>query len=482
MNASPITTLLEHLHCNNATIPRGDSAITPYQQDTMFRGDPELVVRPSDEKEIQEILRACHAHKIPITPCAGRSAMTGAGIATSGVCLSSEKLSGIIDIGRWENHPIARVQPGTYLKAMHGALLAQGWFYPPSPTSRAECMLAGTVSTNATGDTTYKYGPTRRYIRALKIAHADGSMKEYVRPWDHHVTETKNRAGYCLDGPLIDHFIGAEGTLGVITEITIDLLSAPQPHFTLLVFFPDNFNALRAIVAANHDARVSPSSLEFLDGEALRVMATHPTFPPLPANAGAALLISQEYPEEMRDPFMLAWFDLLAAQASEMRTLLDHTIVASTPDAHAQLAAWRHHIPAHVNEIGHRLEKTGGGKVGSDWWVPLPQMLEMMRFCYDGSAALAMPFLAFAHLGNGHPHVNYLARTADEKTRAHNFVLTCCHEAVRRGGGVAGEHGLGKLKHTLLAIQHDASTIKKMRALKSAYDPHGILSPGNLWE
>lgn len=469
------------LPIHSAVILRDDPAITAYTHDTMLSGTPNAVVRPQSAAEVAALLAFCAARDIPVTASAGRTAMTGSAVADRGVLLSLEKMARIVDISHGPNGLRGVVQPGCYLGAFQQAAAAQGLFYPPSPTSRLEAMIGGTVATNATGDNTYKYGTTRRYIRELEIAHADGTIKRYVRPKQSVVTELKNTAGYYLHGEPIDHFIGSEGTLGIITEITVDLLTQPQPQFGLFVFFPTRDAALATVAAIHADGGLRPTALEYIDAGALRVMATHATFPTLPESIGAALLIYQEYPEESYDPLLTRYFDILAAAAPEMATLLDHAIIATQASDEERLRAWRHHIPAHVNEMGHRLEAHGGGKVGSDWWTPIEQMPTMMHWMYEQSDASRLDYLAFGHLGNGHPHVNYLTKNSDEKSTAKALVHACCARAVGLGGGVAGEHGLGKLKHALLAIQHSPDAIAQMRALKTQYDPQWILGRGNIF-
>ncbi len=476
-----LASLLDTLPTTSDILRKGDDRISAYRSDTMLTGNPDAVVRPGTTKECAEILSYCHAQRIPVTVCGSRTSMTGSSVAESGLVLSIEKMNTVRDVGVWHGRPVAIAGPGIILGEFQRAVDAAHFFYPPSPTSRNEAMLGATIATNATGDNTYKYGPTRRYVRELTVLLSDGSERIIRRPDDHVVTEQKNTAGYYLHGDEIDYFIGSEGTLGLITEVTVDLLSQPHPQFGLFIFFPTNTSALDAIVAIDADARVRPSALEFVDGNALAIMATHPEFPGVPDGAGAALIVYQEYAEEMRDPLMNAWFEILSAQHPQMAALLDHTIVSTQPADEARLRAWRHHIPARVNELGQQFSReSGGGKVGSDWWVPLPRMRAMMDFMYVRSEQLHIPFLAFAHLGNGHPHVNYLCRTPDEIARAKSVLIECCHQAVRLGGGVAGEHGLGKLKRDLLAIQYPSAMIEKMYALKNHYDPHWILGRGNI--
>lgn len=473
--------LLAHLPARSALLTRDDPGISAYCHDTMLSGTPDAVVRARSAEEISDILRYAQAHQLPVTVSAGRTSMTGSPVADGGLLLAMEQMIGVKDIGRFQDRLQAIVAPGMFLGEFQRTLHEAGYFYPPSPTSRFEAMIGGTVATNATGDNTYKYGTTRRYIRALQVVLADGTIRRLERPADDVVRELKNTAGYFLGGSEIDYFIGSEGTLGVITEITVDVLTRPQPQFLLFVFFPTRELALATIAGIHADGGFRPTALEYIDAGALRIMATHPTFPSLPDNVGAAVIISQEYAEESYDPLLTRYFTLLSESDPRMEALLEQAIIATQASDEERLRTWRHHIPATVNERGHLLEANGGGKVGSDWWVPIERMQEMMQWMYERSDASGLDYLAFGHLGNGHPHVNYLTKNLEEKSAARALLHACCAQAVTLGGGVAGEHGLGKLKHHLLAIQHPPAVIETMRALKSRYDPHWILGRGNIF-
>ncbi len=154
--------------------------------------------------------------------------------------------------------------------------------------------------------------------------------------------------------------------------------------------------------------------------------------------------------------------------------------VADTNLKKEAMRLWRHQIPVKINEEYRHYWQQGGGKVGSDWWVPMDRLLVMMDYVYETGRQSGIPFLAFAHLGQGHPHVNYLCKTPEEKQKAELLLLDCCRKAVSLGGGVAGEHGIGKIHRDYLPIQWGASQIQKMRAIKSEYDPNWILGRGNI--
>lgn len=445
--------------------------------DTVMTLTPDAFRQPASVSEVQDILRRCHTQKIPVTCCGSRTSMTGSSVTDTGVLMSLENITGIINIDT--DDKIVTVRPGTILGEMQRAVEMQGLFYPPSPTSRNECTVGATIATNATGDTTFKYGTTRRYVQALTVAMADGSLRTITRK-NPPPAESKNKAGYFLGGEEIDYFIGSEGTLGVVVEAQLKLLDGVPEFMTFMIPFTSNTDALHFISNHAQHTRISPRTMEYVDEAAANIMRTHNSFPKLPENSCAFLICQQEFTAGAEEDAMDAWFATLQAHCAQS-VPLDAVIVARTGSAQEKIASWRHHIPSMVAEKHRELQKSGGGKVGTDWWVPLPQMLEMMQWVYVESDTLDIPYIAFGHLGNGHPHVNYLTRNPGEKERATNFVMECCRRAVSMGGGVAGEHGIGKLKRELLAIQHPPPVIAEMRRIKSHYDPHWILAPGNIF-
>lgn len=463
---------------SNRLIQRHDPAITPYTHDAVLTATPDAVFRPHSIAEIQEMVAYCNAQKIPLTVSAARTSMTGGPVCDRGIVLSLEGLTQILELN--EEAATITVQPGVILGDLQRYAEERDFFYPPSPTSRNECTIGATIATNATGDTTYKYGTTRRYVRALTLVMADGSLKTVQRVGT-PPTEFKNTAGYFLHGEEIDYFIGSEGTLGVIVSAELQLLRGVPSFFTLVMPFPSNTSALEFIVTPH--TTISPRTMEYIDAQTLAIMEAAAGFPKLPANTQAIVICQQEYDADALDKIE-DWYAVLQTTYTQLgtTTLQDGIILAQTLAEQNKVAAWRHHIPATVSEQHVNLQKMGGGKVGTDWWVPLPRMLEMMVWAYSESDKLNIPYYAFAHLGNGHPHFNYMTRNPEEKVRAQDFVVNSCKKAVALGGGVAGEHGLGKLKRNLLPIQYPTHIIDEMRALKKQYDPGGILGVGNIFK
>jgi len=408
--------------------------------------------------------------------------MTGASVAESGLLISTERLEGIVYIGLEDGEPVATVRPGTITADFQKAVAEAGFFFPVAPTSRDGCRIGSNIATNATGEDSYKYGPVRPYLKRIEVVLPEGSTKVLERAPDENPSWERNRAGYFTgwENP-IDLHCGSEGTLGFISKATFTLLPKAKDFFTALIPVGSNGDALRMVIdIASGRCGAGPRALELIDGNALKVMSTAEGFPNLPDEAGSLLYIKQEFEGDIeRDSMLSLLYDLAVSYAGV--ELADCILVAQTHKEQEAFRLWRHHIPETENENGRKYWADGGGKIGSDWWVPIDRLSEMMAFFYETAKASKLPHIAYAHIGAGHPHTNFLARDAAEKKTALDALRSCCAKAVSLGGGVAGEHGVGKIHTDLMPIQHPAGVIEKMKAWKREYDPKWILGRGNIF-
>jgi FAD/FMN-containing dehydrogenase len=461
-------------------ISKGDPAITAYLRDTMVEGDPDVVLRPRDVGDLKDIVGLCNRDNIPLTVCGSRTSMAGSAAALSGALVATEKIDKFINITDDGKILTATAEAGMPLIDFKNHLEEKGYFYPQHPTSVNDALLGATVATNATGDDTYKYGPTRRWVRRIKLLLTSGEEIQLERPADDQVTEIKSKGGYLMTGPEIDRFIGSEGTLGIITEVTVDILREVPNYYSLFIPFPSNMEAMTFINGIIKSKTLTPRSLEYADNTGLEVMRTHGTFPKLPDDASAIVYCNQEYNNGELEASVSIWLNTLE-QHSLDQSLIDAAIVAVSKKEKEEMLSWRHQIPTWINETYRKLETSGGGKVGGDWWVPQPKMLEMMEWFYKISAECGIPHIAYAHLGNGHPHTNYFTKNSDERKKAKKLVMEASKKAVAYGGGVAGEHGIGKVKRYLMPVQYSQKVIDEMCALKTHYDPNWILGQGNIF-
>ncbi len=474
---------LSSLSLKGQALYRGDEAISSYQGDVVLTGDPDVVVRARDTQEVAEILAYAHAHSIPVTFMGGQSGLTGACAATSGIVIATEKLDKIKDIGSRNGQAFAIAEPGIFLGELKSQVAEEKLFYPPDPTSYREARLGGTIATNATGEDTLLYGPTRRYIRGLKVVQADGTIQEFERPLDDRPPLEKGTAGYTRSDPPIDLFIGSEGTLGYVAEVTVDLLEQPHEHWAAIAFFPSLETALNFVVSSLKSEAVKPRALELMDRRSLDYFKTAQDVPTLANQAQAAIYWKQEYANvEEQAQGQEAWYQLYNQVCGNEALSGDCIWIAESPSKQDLFRRWRHHIPSTINEEVHHYREVGGGKVSTDWWVPPEHIQEALAVAIKESQQLGLEPIIFGHIGNGHPHINYLACNDDEKAKGMQLIAKQCQRAVEWGGGVAGEHGLGKIHRDLLAVQHSKKVIDQMIAIKRHWDPNWILGRGTLFE
>jgi FAD/FMN-containing dehydrogenase len=437
-----------------------------------YRGSAERVFVPASEAEVAGILREAAATHTPVTVAGAGTGLTGGRVAHGGWVLSLERLNGIeMQAG------YAVCGAGVLLRDLQAAAGAAKQFYPPDPTENG-ASIGGTIATNASGSRSFRYGATRRYIRALRVVLASGETLALRRgekpPFELPVIPapdtTKNTAGYYLRAGIdyLDLFVGSEGTLGVVTEAELALLPAPQSLFTGVVFFKSEESALDAVDMW----RPVPGlrMLEYLYAASLDLL--RPRFPEIPGEARAALLIEEETGSGDAEG---AWLDRLEAA----RVLVEASWFAASAADRERFRRFRHALPEAVNDR----VRQHGLKMGSDFAVPIACNRDMLRI-YRETLDREFPgqYVIFGHIGDAHLHVNILPRDEAEWQRARGMMTGFARQAVEFGGTVSAEHGLGKRKRELLPIQFSAGDIEKMKAVKTRLDPDWILGRGTLFE
>lgn len=451
----------------------------------VYQGSPEAICLTRDQQDLQEAVRFCSSRQMPLTFCGSQTSMTGSSAADTGVILPLYQQNKILEIGFNKNTqtPFVVTEPGVILADLKHAVLQQGFFYPPDPTSFREAQIGATVATNATGEDSFKYGPTRWYVEELDVITPGGELKKLKRQKPVVKNLIKNTAGYFLDGEEIDEIIGSEGTLAVIQKIKLQLLPNQQRQVCLFLLpFSSFAQAIKAVVFLTQQS-LKPRALELIGPGASDYFKSCAVCPVELQSQNCFLYLKEEYTSEKNfndlvDQWHHIFSDLYAAIQDKPN--LEKIFIAKSDSELEAIRQCRHYIPLKVNEEFFAYKNQGGGKVGTDWWVPLSHLEDMMAWTYEKALQLKIPFLVFAHIGNGHPHWNFLTRHAEEYQRAKEFVLQQCQRAVICGGGVAGEHGIGKIKHDILSLQQSPQNIKRMIALKNKWDPQWIFGRGNI--
>ena len=436
-----------------------------YEDASGYRGWAAALLKPQNEHELVALLANASAQSIPITIVGGLTGLTGAAAAQGGWAISMERLNHI-EIGQGT----AICGPGVLLKDLQAAARETNQFFAPDPTEML-ASLGGAIATNASGSRSFRYGSTARHVRALRVAFVDGQTRTFTRgePVDFPIPSlrlpgtTKHSAGFRLKPGMdwIDLFAGSEGTLGVITQAEVDLLKMPDELLSGVIFFTSDSAALDAV----DQWRSVPGlrMLEYCDRPSLHLIG-------IPHEA--ALLIEHELSE---DEDLDRWQQRLETSGA---LLQDSWIAASDADRE-RFRKLRHSLPETVHA---RVHRNGFMKVGSDYAVPIERNREMIAF-YQKRMEETLPglYAIYGHIGDGHVHVNTMPETQQQFDQAQQLMKEFAQKAVSLGGTVSAEHGLGKRKAHLLRLQYTDAELQAMRAVKSRFDPQGLLGQGTLF-
>jgi len=414
-------------------------------------GWPLAVVRATTAADVQATLAWASAHQVPVVPRGAGTSLAGGSLAVDGcVVLSTERMRAIAVDGA---AAVAVAQPGAMNAEVKEAASAAGLWYPPDPSSFAICSIGGNVATNAGGACCVKYGVTTDYVLGLQVVLADGRLLTLGG------RTVKDVAGYDLKRL----FVGSEGTLGVITEVTLRLRPQPPGAATMVASFGDVAAAGRAVAAIAAHSR--PSALELMDQMAVRAVEARLRMG-LDTSCGALLLGQSDAGGER------GRHDIDSMVATCTAHGATATYVTDDQDEGEQfMAARRMAIPA-VEQLGTVLIEDVG--------VPIPQIAALV----EGIAALRdrhdtmIATIGHAGDGNFHPLVTFDRNNPDAVARARVAFGAVMDLALALGGTVTGEHGVGTLKRPWLATQLGEDVLDLQRQIKAMFDPQGILNPG----
>lgn len=415
-------------------------------------GTPLAVARPESTAEIQQIARWATRHRIAIVPRGAGSGLSGGACAhEGGLVLSFERMNHILEVD--EAAMLAVVQPGVMNETLKLAVEAHGLWYPPDPSSFAISTLGGNVATNAGGLCCVKYGVTADYVLGLEVVLADGTR---LRTGSR---SRKNVAGYDLTHLLV----GSEGTLALITEITLRLRRKPRPSRTLVAMFDSLEASGHAVSAIVRSA--DASLLELMDRATLQAVQNHAQLD-LDTNA-AAMLIAQS---DAADSGEITQFSNACEGAGSTLTVL----AENESESRALLAARRLAYPA--------LERLGEVLV-DDVAVPVSKLAEMLRRLEALAARTGARVATVAHAGDGnlHPLLVYNKSDRADEARAYMTFEMLINDALELGGTITGEHGVGTLKRDFLPRQLGRAALALHQRVKLAFDPLGLLNPGKVF-
>lgn len=438
----------------DGTVVTDPDILASYQQDRAAdpeAGMPLAVVRPHRTEEVQAVMRWATANQIPVVPRGAGTGLSGGATAIDGgIVLSTEKMR---DITVDTVTRTAVVQPGLLNAEVKKAVAEHGLWYPPDPSSYEICSIGGNIATNAGGLCCVKYGVTTDYVLGLQVVLADGTAVRLGGP------RLKDVAGLSLT----KLFVGSEGTLGVVTEVTLRLLPPQHSPCTVVASFDSVQAAANAVVTIT--GKIRPSMLEFMDSVAINAVEDKLKMG-LDRNAAAMMVAASD--------------DRGAAGADDSEfmarvfTEAGATEVFSTSDpdeGEAFVAARRFAIPAVEAKGSLLLEDVG---------VPLPALADLVSGVEKIATQREVLISVIAHAGDGNTHPLIVFDPADEAmtARAQLAFGEIMELAVGLGGTITGEHGVGRLKRPWLAGQIGPDAMELNHRIKRALDPDNILNPG----
>ncbi len=418
---------------------------------------PEVIVWPGDTEQVAGVLRYANEHEIPVVPWSGGSSLEGNPVPVhGGIVLAMYRLKEILDVN--EDDLQVTVQPGIIYDDLNAHLRRLGLFFPPAPGSADVATLGGMVSNNSSGMQAVKYGVTRNYVMKLKCVLPNGEILDIGS------RAKKSTSGY----DLVSLIVGSEGTLGVVTEITLRLMGLPEQVSSAIAVFDTLKDATDAVYDAVRYG-LDAAAIELLDGGTVRV-----TNEQMGLNLREVPTVFIEFHGPMAG---------VEDQVAYMREICeDHNClefdVAATPERRAVLWAARREARDSI-----KLSHAGEILVSGDVCVPISHFGEMVEYVHQVARETGMRIYVFGHAGDGNLHTEMILRRSneDDARRGDRATDAIVRRALAVGGTIAGEHGVGLAKRIFLEAEHGPEVVALMKAIKQVFDPKGIMNPGKIF-
>ena len=492
---------------------------------------------PQNEAELAAVIREMKKRKVRITVAGARTGLVGGCVPQEGALVSLERLDKVeaVYYDQFAEQWCLRAQTSISLKCLDGMLKTKQfpefekskdpavikeltrfkedqnfYFYPPDPTETS-ASLGGSVVTNASGARTYRYGPTRAWVRGLRVFLSDGEYldiprgKYFASPAgqfviyssqseaysvtipDYTIPKTKCAAGFYTapQMDLIDLFIGSEGVLGIVTRIDVVLLKH-EDKISIIQFVDSDEKAIQLAEVMRSDKLLPLDFLEFYSENALNLLRTLQREAPsavgmpfLPDDAKAALFFEMSF-----DPHAETLdYEALAETVSSCGADLARSWAGYDSRDLDRFKVFRHLVPETINAIlAERKKQTPElYKLGTDLAVPDGCLSEMWSLYKSHCEAMSLEWVAFGHIGNNHIHVNILPNDMIDLHKGLELYEIFARRAVELGGAVSAEHGIGKIKGKFLKLMYSPDQINQMRMIKDAFDPQGIFNPNDIF-
>ncbi len=425
---------------------------------TRTKFEPDAVIFPRNEDDISAILKYCNEHKIVIVPRGAGSGFTGGSLPSSGgIVLGFEKhMNKILEIDM--KNMVAIVQPGLINMDLQRAVEAVGLFYPPDPASQEYSTIGGNVSENAGGMRAAKYGITKDYVMATRAVLPNGDIIKAGK------RTIKDVAGYNISGILI----ASEGTLAVLTEITLRLIPKPKMTKTAVGIFPTVNEAMEAVYKTMASG-ITPVAMEFLDN--LTIRAVEQVYSKgLPIEAGALLVTDVDGNLEDDLDYQLAQIKKVFTEngCSEFKIAKDEKEAADIWFAR--------------RNASQAITVYGSKKINEDVTVPRAVLPELLEKFYAIGDKYEINIPCFGHTGDGNVHTNVMVDGKDpEQVKiAYKAIEEVFQATIDLGGTLSGEHGIGLSKAPYMSMAFTDEEMNLFKSIKRAFDPNNILNPSKM--
>ncbi|WP_134698484.1 FAD-binding oxidoreductase [Ammoniphilus sp. YIM 78166] len=428
-----------------------------YDATPIYQSMPDAVIMPETTQEVSDILKLANEHLIPVVPRGSGTNLAGGTIPVEGgIVLNMNRFNKIYEID--QRNLTATIGTGVVTADLHKAVEAVGLFYPPDPGSMRISTVGGNMAQCAGGMRGLKYGVTKDYIMGLEYVLPSG---EILRCGGKNV---KDVAGYDMTRLMV----GSEGTLGVVTEITVKLVPLPETKRTLVAYYRNLVDAARTVETVIA-SKIIPATMEFMDQSTMKVVDDFAKLG-LPLEMKSMLLIEQDGSEDQ----VVKDIEKIAEIARQEGAALVE--VARTIEEGAKLLAARRSALAALS----RLRPT---TILEDATVPRSRLAEIVEVVEQVAVKYDLQICTFGHAGDGNLHPTCMTdeRNKEEIHRVEQAFDEIFRAAIRMGGTITGEHGVGMAKMNYLSLKVGDGGVELMKRLKAAFDPNNIMNPGKMF-
>lgn len=463
-NVNPDQTVIAKLEgiCGSHNILTDNESRLRYGSDETedFSFPPAVVVKPGSTEEVAAVLKLAYDNNIPVTPAGARTGLSGGALPLmGGILLSMERFNRVLEVD--EKNLQVTTQPGVITEVLQNLVAEKGLFYPPDPASKGSCFIGGNVAENSGGPRAVKYGVVKDYVLNLEVVLPDGEIIQTG------ANVLKNATGYNLT----QLFVGSEGTLGVVTKITLRLIPLPRLQNLMWVPFPSAINACAA-VAGIFRAGFTPSAMEFMERDAVDLVIRYN--PELAGNehpeAGAFLLIEMDGNDS----------DLIMESCASVADVLQQYDCGEI--AFADSSAEKERLWAIRRRAGEAVKRHSIYKE-EDTVVPRAMLPELLKYVKELGHEYGFESYCYGHAGDGNLHVNIVKGDLDEavwEEHLETAIRKLFTRVVELGGTISAEHGIGYVQQKYMDIAFSPRMIELQRAIKDVFDPKGIMNPGKV--